>query len=243
LLCSLPAWVAIDAFLIEPAWIKIRRCRLAQSPGRHRLVHFTDLHYRGNRAQLMSLVKTVNGLQPSFVCFTGDIAEEKRLISEAAEIMSAVEAPLYGVPGNHDHWENADFAHVTRCFAATGGAWLMNAQVTTADRQFLIAGCSGVKPPSFDLRGEARKILLLHYPHQITSLSRYRFDLVLAGHSHGGQVRLPFLGALIKPHEVGPYEVGWFETPSGPMYVNPGIGWFSMRVRFLCRPEITVITI
>jgi len=64
-------------------------------------------------------------------------------------------------------------------------------------------------------------------------------SLVLAGHSHGGQVRLPFYGPLIVPFGVGRYDLGWFQTAASPLYDNAGIGYFHLNVRFNCRPEIT----
>ena len=83
----------------------------------------------------------------------------------------------------------------------------------------------------------------MHYPEIAHGMRDQRFDLILAGHSHGGQVRLPFLGALIVPNGVGPYDHGYYETPGGPLYVNAGIGTYLIPVRLNCRPEITVITI
>ena len=71
-----------------------------------------------------------------------------------------------------------------------------------------------------------------------------KFDLVLAGHSHGGQVRVPFYGSLVLPSHVDEYDMGLFQTTAGPLYVNPGIGCVGKYdVRFNCRPEITVIEI
>ena len=66
---------------------------------------------------------------------------------------------------------------------------------------------------------------------------------MLAGHSHGGQVRIPFYGSIIVPFFVDEYDLGLFQTNAGPLYVNPGIGWVYLNVRFNCRPEITVIEI
>ena len=88
-----------------------------------------------------------------------------------------------------------------------------------------------------------RQVLLMHYPAMANALHNRRFDLILAGHSHGGQVRLPLLGALIVPHGVGPYDLGYYDTPGGPLYVNAGIGTYRIPVRWNCRPEITIVTI
>ena len=70
-----------------------------------------------------------------------------------------------------------------------------------------------------------------------------RGDLILAGHSHGGQVRIPFYGPILLPYGVGRYDLGMFRTGCGPLYVNPGIGWFPVPIRFNCQPEITVFEI
>jgi predicted MPP superfamily phosphohydrolase len=84
---------------------------------------------------------------------------------------------------------------------------------------------------------------MLHYPAWAKRMGSARFDLLLAGHSHGGQVRLPGIGAVLLPFGVDEYDLGWFKTPAGPLYVNPGIGWFPVPIRFNCRPEITVFEI
>ena len=63
---------------------------------------------------------------------------------------------------------------------------------------------------------------------------------MLAGHSHGGQVRIPFYGPIIVPYAVDEYDLGLFQTKSGPLYVTSGIGWYPVPIRFNCRPEITV---
>jgi hypothetical protein len=67
--------------------------------------------------------------------------------------------------------------------------------------------------------------------------------LLLAGHSHGGQVWLPLYGPVYVPFGVGEYVRGLFHTDVGPLFVNPGIGWFPWPIRFRCRPEITVFEI
>jgi uncharacterized protein len=87
-----------------------------------------------------------------------------------------------------------------------------------------------------------KNILLLHYPLLAERLAN-KFDLMLAGHSHGGQVRIPFYGALVLPFWVGRYDLGMFRLPAGPLYVNPGLGWLAVPIRFNCRPEITVFEI
>jgi predicted MPP superfamily phosphohydrolase len=236
-----------DAKWFEPTWLKTRRLRIGNGAPTHRFVHFTDLHYKGDRAYVQSVVKTINALSPDFVCFTGDIMEETRFLPEALEIFSGIKSPLFGVPGNHDYWSGAPFEVIARCFAATGGAWLLNERQKTADGKINIVGVAGrsvreMQVPSVS-NPDKKNILLLHYPAWVKKLRGQKFDLMLAGHSHGGQVRIPFYGSIITPSNVDEYDLGLFQTGAGPLYVNPGIGWFCLDVRFNCRPEITVVEI
>jgi len=97
--------------------------------------------------------------------------------------------------------------------------------------------------PPLKVNPKTRNILLMHYPAWVKKLGAENFDLILAGHSHGGQVRVPFYGGIIIPYGVGKYEVGRFETSAGPLYVGSGVGYFYLNFRFFCRPEITLIEI
>jgi len=85
-------------------------------------------------------------------------------------------------------------------------------------------------------------ILLIHYPAYVNLLGQ-RYKLILAGHSHGGQVRIPFFGPLLMPQNVDKYDAGLFNTEAGKLYVNSGIGYTMIPVRFNCRPEITVLNL
>jgi len=240
-----PLAAATDARWLEPTWLKVRHLRIGDDPPAVRLVHFTDLHYKGDRAYAESVVNTINSFSPDLVCFTGDIIEQARFLPEALEILSGVKSPLFGVPGNHDYWSGASFTDIGRCFAATGGAWLLDEQQALAGGKINLVGLTcrsfyNVPPP---LNPEAKTVLLMHYPAWIKRQGDHRFDLVLAGHSHGGQVRIPFYGAIALPPGVDEYDLGLFQTESGPLYVNPGIGWFYFDLRFNCRPEVTVIEV
>jgi predicted MPP superfamily phosphohydrolase len=234
-----------DARWIEPHWLKVKKLRLTRDQPTHRFVHFTDLHHKGDRAYGEAVVKTINSLSPDFVCFTGDLIEEEHHLAEALEIFSQLKAPVYGVPGNHDYWAKIPFAGIAKCFAGTGGAWLMDQQQTTREGGVNLIGltCKSANQPLLPIKAGQKNLVLMHYPAWVKKLGAQKFDLMLAGHSHGGQVRLPFWGPIAVPFGVDEYDMGLFHTPNGPLYVNPGIGWFAVPARFRCRPEITVIEI
>ena len=240
---SAPVAVVADAFAVEPEWIKVRTVRLASGKPAHRFLQFTDLHHKGDRAYLQKVVRIVNRLSPDFVCFTGDIVEEAEFLSEALELMEQIKAPMFGIPGNHDYWSKIDFGIVAKSLAATGGKWLLDENVLIRDGRINLTGATCTKASNFQPQPGLKNILLIHYPYWVEQLAGTQFELILAGHSHGGQVRLPFIGPIMVPGGVGRYDLGMFETPSGPLYVNAGIGYFHVNVRFNCRPEITVFEI
>lgn len=241
-LLALPSVCVVDALMLEPEWIATRRVKIRGGKPSFRLAHFTDLHYRGDRRLLKGVVKRLNSLAPDLVCFTGDIIEEKRHLGEALELLRGIRVPLYGVPGNHDYWSGAAFDEIARAFDATGGAWLVDREVGWPGGGLSIVGASSHDPGFIaPAGGGGKRLLLTHYPAFADLLKGRRFDLILAGHSHGGQLRIPFWGAPFLPWGTGKYEMGLYRTPAGPLYVNPGIGTFYAPVRIFCRPEITLL--
>ena len=236
----LPVGIVADGFFIERKWVGIKKLTVGEKPS-HRIVHFTDVHHKGDKSYLFGVISKINALRPDFACFTGDLVEDQVHLQEALSVLRRISCPLFGVPGNHEYWSGVSFSEMAKAFAATGGKWLMDGGVLFAGGKIAITGVTGhniyLKP---NLKAE-KHLLLTHYPVFVDKLKSIKFDLILAGHSHGGQVRIPFLGAAILPYNVGRYDRGFFKTGSGPLYVNPGIGCYLLPIRFCCRPEITVI--
>jgi uncharacterized protein len=238
---ALPA-TALGADFTVRETTTLRVTNLKRGPGTCRFVHFSDFHHKGDIDYAAEVVRTINQLAPDFVCFTGDLVEEERFGPEALSFIQQIEAPVYGVPGNHDFQSGVPFSDFTNAFAATGGAWLPDASALVAKHDIEIVGMGRTGLCYLTAPRASRQILLLHYPAVANGLGR-RFDLILAGHSHGGQIRLPVVGALVLPKGVGGYEHGYYETPGGPLYVNAGVGTYRIPFRWNCRPEITLVTI
>ena len=230
------------SFLIEPRWLVVRHVVL-KLPASVRVIHITDIHYKGDRDYLNKVVDRINGIPAGLVCFTGDLVEDRHFLRECLDILERINKPMVGIAGNHDFWAKVPFDEIRASFAKTGGMWLTNTNVLMLDGIVEIAGYSADLNllPKVRLGHAARRILLTHYPGPMETLRGPSFDLILAGHSHGGQVRIPLIGKLILPFNVEPYDRGLFESPAGPLYVNPGIGTFYLNARFCCRPEITVL--
>ncbi len=241
-LCALPAVAGLDGRFAEPTWLRLTKLELYPGPS-NRFVHFSDWHYKGDADYAAKVVRTINGLEPDFVCFTGDLVEKARFAPAALDFIRQIKGPVYGCPGNWDYGSRADFRQYAAAFSATGGAWLEDRNVVLEKEgiELIGMGLRGVHALG-DPRA-VRRILLVHYPTQADRLDGRRFDLILAGHSHGGQVRLPFYGALVLPYGVGRYDQGRFDSLGGPLYVNAGIGTYMWPVRINCRPEITVVSL
>jgi predicted MPP superfamily phosphohydrolase len=228
----------VYGFLIEPKWIVVREIDITNAPS-HRIVHISDIHFKGDRNYLVRAIGRINDLSPDFVCITGDLAEEKKYMDEVLGIIKQIRQPVFGVLGNHDPRNKVSLAAISACFESTGGALVGDHTVVAATEGVLISGPSS-KVPAQDAQG-TKRIVLAHFPSTADWFAHESFDLMLAGHSHGGQARIPLWGALIVPHGTGKYEKGYYQTKGGPLYVNVGIGTWLIPVRFFCRPEITVI--
>jgi predicted MPP superfamily phosphohydrolase len=237
---ALPAALGADSSALETTTLRVTK--LERGPGPCRFVHFSDFHYQGDTDYAAKVIRAINELTPDFVCFTGDLVEEAASAPAAFEFIRQINVPVFGTPGNHDVQSGVPFSDFENAFAATGGGWLADRTALLPQYDLELVGFGRRSIHAFKEPQAGRQILLMHYPQMANGLGR-RFDLILAGHSHGGQIRLPFLGAIVLPKGVRPYEYGFYETPGGPLYVNAGIGTYRIPFRWNCRPELTLITI
>src|SRR6476660_4972078 len=97
----------VDALGVEPRWLEVTRLDFSHLGLGKTIVHLTDLHYRGNRAWLESILEATRAEKPDLVCFTGDLVDRKQTehLAEAADLLKTVGAPVYGVVGNHDPYD------------------------------------------------------------------------------------------------------------------------------------------
>lgn len=237
---ALPAALGAGSAVHDTTALRVSKIRIG--PGLCRFAHFTDFHYKGDVEYATEVVRTINELAPDFVCFTGDLVEEARFAPEAFAFVRQIKAPVFGTAGNHDYQCGVPFSNYRAAFAATGGEWLVGTSRVVEGHDVEIVGMGPKGVRHFNKPQASRQVLLLHYPQVANGLDR-RFDLILAGHSHGGQIRLPILGALVVPNGVRPFDHGYYESLGGPLYVNAGIGTYRLPFRWNCRPEITLVSV
>jgi len=246
-----------DTLWIEPHGVRVEE--LALPTGQHgrpvRLVQISDLHLEAFDSYFQQVAELVNGLSPDLIVLTGDYLEEERNIRAVLDFLRQLQAPqgVYAVQGNWEYWSRLEGENLRRHFLGTGVRLLINerADLEINGQRLSLLGLD--YPSSSDqlrrLQEQADparfNLLLSHVPgfaHE--QLERY-IGLILCGHTHGGQVRLPLLPPLYLPRYsgrfvAGLYQVGRYGTL---LYVTRGIGTSVLPVRLNCRPEITVITL
>src|SRR5205823_15034655 len=113
---ALPAILGLDACFVEPTRLRLRNLKLSNE-STCRFVHFSDFHYSADTEYAAEVVGAINKLEPDFVCFTGDLVEDRSYAAEALSFVREIHAPVYGIPCNHDYWSRAPFPEYERAFA------------------------------------------------------------------------------------------------------------------------------
>ena len=129
---------------------------------------------------------------------------------------------------------------VYECYSDAGIHLLDDRATILEESGIELLGVSSAIAPISPRGRVSFRIALCHYPAILPAASKQNVDLILAGHTHGGQVRMPFIGALYTPFDSGGYEAGWYQEGESRMYVSRGVGTSILPVRFLCRPEVAL---
>ncbi len=251
-------------FFVEPYWLSVTHVELTSSKihknQKVRIVHISDFHCDPKPRLEEQLPSIIAAEKPDVILFTGDAINSReglpvfrKCLTELAEI-----APTFVVKGN---WDTCYFTEAN-LFGGTGATELdvQPVQLKIEDNVICVAGLPA--PSSKTKRTEKRKsvqdvmqdvpeniyrVFLYHYPDFIEEMEKNKIDLYLAGHTHGGQVALPFYGALVTLSNRGKqFEAGLYQRGGTHLYVNRGIGMeggIAPRVRFCARPEVTVIDV
>jgi uncharacterized protein len=232
--------------------------RLAPEFDGYRLVQFGDLHLDDwtKPERLRGITQKVNEQWPDLVVITGDFASYSAEQLDAQRLIEALGAlrardGCVAILGNHDYL--TDVTLVRRCIREGGVTELINDVRTLkrGDATLHVAGIDDVMEGRSRLDLVLEKlpesgaaILLAHEPDFAdVSAATGRFDVQLSGHSHGGQIGVPLLRRLILPPFSQRYIRGLYEVGGMILYTNRGLGFVHLRLRFLCRPEITVFTL
>ncbi len=248
---------------VETRWVEMKPVeltlpRLAPEFDGYRLVQIGDFHLDdwSKPERLHRVVEKVNEQRPDLVAITGDFASYSARELDAERLVEALRALRardggVAILGNHDYL--TDVKLVRRCIREGGVEELINsvrtlrrgaAALHVAGIDDIMEGNSRLDLVLRELPEDGAAILLAHEPDfaDVSAATR-RFDLQLSGHSHGGQVAVPLLQRLVLPPFSQRYTRGLYHVRGMMQYTNRGIGFVHSRLRFLCRPEITVFTL
>ncbi|MGG3310825.1 metallophosphoesterase [Paenibacillus lautus] len=249
------------ASLWEPHQLDITRRTLAlpslpKAFDGMKVVQFSDLHlgFHTGAKDVGRVVQAIQNEKPDMICFTGDMVDGNTEDMRAAiQPFTELKAPLglFSILGNHDY---KDVETLISMEEEAGFQVLRNTAVKLRRDGAVIAVAGlddafwGQPDPAAviqDLPDGMFKLLLMHEPDYADTTAAHSFHLQLSGHSHGGQIRLPWMGEVITPPGAKRYVQGLYTIGSRGMllYVNRGIGTTQLPFRFLCKPELTVLTL
>jgi uncharacterized protein len=252
---------------LEAKWCRITRQTIAlpNLPRAFRgttIALLTDIHHGPfvPVAYIQHVVAMTNALKPDIIALVGDyVHRHESYISPGINELSKLRARLgrYAVRGNHDNRNyhgSSDFRPLSQAALAEAqipdlnndGRWLERKGTRLricgvgdlwTDRQDLHAALA-------DADEQDAVLLLSHNPDFAETIADQRVGLMLSGHTHGGQVRIPGFGAPIVPSRYGQkYVQGFVQGPHCQVFISCGVGTINPPVRFLCRPEVVLITL
>lgn len=248
---------------VETRWLEVRPVtlslpRLDPEFDGYRIALIGDIHFEDwtQPRRLDRIVDLVNAQNADLISITGDFlsySSAPGVPDRLTEALGKLEARdgVLTVMGNHDYLTDVEI--VRRRLLEAGVTELRN-DVRTLERGNSMLHIAGVDDlmesrSRLDLvldklPEDGAAILLAHEPDFAdVSAATGRFDLQLSGHSHGGQVRMPLLGPVFLPPFSQRYTSGLYEVKNMLQYTNRGLGFVHLRIRFLCRPEITILTL
>jgi uncharacterized protein len=252
----------IEPSLLGITRLEIRHPLIPTAFHGKKIIQFSDTHlgFQYNLNQFEKLIKVINDDKPDLIFFTGDLMDEPNRYTEINKLISILQrlhAPLgkYCIYGNHDHGGYG--TEIYRNIMETAGfKVLLNSAdsiKSTDNSRIFIAGVDDLMLGKPNLAASLKNvpadqfcILLSHEPDFADTAMHYPIQWQLSGHSHGGQVKLPFVGALILPPFARNYQEGLYDIAGENqfiLYVNRGIGTTGLPFRFGSKPELAVFTL
>lgn len=246
----------VDTWDVRTREVLVPVPRLPRGAEGLRIAVLSDLHVHPEQPEgfLAEAFAQAQASRPDLIMLPGDfVALNRRYLEDEAELLAGLSAPLgvYACLGNHD-WVGGRGPHVMKVLEEAGVRVLADESVALPGHpDCRLIGLDVHGPTGGDLdkalagvRDSDCKILLAHTPDTVPAASQLAIDLVVSGHTHGGQVCLPLVGPLIVPSAFGPrFAAGLFDVDGTRLFVTRGVGSHARTMRFRCAPEAAVLTL
>ena len=249
--------VFLDSLWLEKYIIEWNYFDISKSDDKIKIVQITDLHFDQLRYFHKAIAKKINSIKPDLIFITGDSVDDTSKIDSLGEFLNRIDKSIlkYAITGNWEYWGHVDLAKLSKVYSDNNCELLINENrtITIRNREISIIGIDDLVggnadfPKAIDeLKHSETNIVLSHCPQHRDIIARQKgdlnIDLVLSGHTHGGQIT--FLGIVpFKPRGSGRYMKGWYEDKEPKMYVSKGVGTSVLPVRFGARAEVVVIDV
>lgn len=221
----------------------------------YRIVQISDLHNAEFGKENKKLLETIRSCSPDIIIITGDLVDSNHTNVERAVafVKEAVKvAPVYYVTGNHEYWlEPSENEQMMQGILAAGACDLDDEAVCIekGDSSFMLAGLDDQHLSDETLKNLLQEqknelsIVLAHEPQYLQNYANAGADLVLTGHAHGGQIRLPFVGGIVAPDQgfLPEYTSGKYNRADTEMIVSRGLGNSIIPVRLFNYPEVVCV--
>lgn len=221
----------------------------------YRIVQISDLHNATFGKENKKLLETIRSCSPDIIVITGDLVDSNHTNVERAVafVKEAVKiAPVYYVTGNHEYWlEPSENEQMMQGILAAGACDLDDEAVCIekGDSSFMLAGLDDQHLSDETLKNLLQEqknelsIVLAHEPQYLQNYANAGADLVLTGHAHGGQIRLPFVGGIVAPDQgfLPEYTSGKYNRADTEMIVSRGLGNSIIPVRLFNYPEVVCV--
>jgi predicted MPP superfamily phosphohydrolase len=245
--------IAISTFALKTTRFTVNSWSLPSAFEGFRIAQISDLHNMSFGKDNSRLIKKVKAENPDIIVLTGDLMDDKtrdfdkleRLFEELSDI-----APCYYVTGNHEAEVYKEYFSFEK--RIRGKVKTLHTNSSAIERNGETIYIQGIDDPNFtpvfydDLtklgEKEGYKVLLSHRPEKFKQYVENGFDVVFSGHTHGGQIRLPFFGAVVAPSQgINPeYDSGLYTEGDTSMIISRGLGSSVVPFRFFNRPEIVI---
>ncbi|KAA0788824.1 MULTISPECIES: metallophosphoesterase [Bacillus] len=250
--------------LISIIEVNITSNKIPSSFKGFKILQISDLHNKKFGDNQETLIQKVKSINPDIIAITGDLIDSKSYDAEVSlELIRGLvkEYPIYFVTGNHEKWsgkyndleKELKQHHVTvlrneHVSIQIGGQdihilGIDDPEFVTGNRDEGNVVKDEIIKAKFEMQPDTYNVLLSHRPEFLTEYADEQIDLVLSGHAHGGQVRLPFIGGLVAPNQgiLPTYTAGLYEKQNTSMVVNRGLGNSIIPQRIFNRPELVVV--
>lgn len=257
-LASLIGFAVVDAFWLERDFIDWTSFDISKnSCNKIKIIQISDLHLDDFNSVHKKIAAKINLMKPDLIMITGDTIAKTMHINSLDEFLKLIDHSIvkFAITGNWEYWGNVNLSMLRKTYLQNNCELLINQNriVTIKERNISIIGIDDLLGghPNFEkavenLQFADTNVVLSHCPQYRDviekTMGNVKIDLVLSGHTHGGQINI--LGLVpFKPRGSGSYLSGWYKGENPIMYVSRGVGTSILPIRFGARAEIVELYI